>query len=202
MKTMLVTVMLGVNARAATLVSLDAAGAQGNAAVAAGSLEAASAGSGAAFEGFAAPPAPVRAESARAPRALSFTLASEPPATAQVPAPAPGAPDSPGIGGGIVKGAQEGALAGFALVLYPAVSLMAEGFGRRMSRGYDGAREDNGGGGWYMAAGIAVAAILYIPALVAAGLGGLGGAAAGGVAEAVSPGATKDWCGECVYDRL
>lgn len=198
---MLSVVLLGVNARAATSVSLDAAQAQGNAAVAAGSLEAASAGAGAAFEGFAAPPAPVRDEGGRAPRALNLSLAAETPVPAEVPAPAPGAPDSPGIGGGIVKGAQEGAMAGFTLVLYPAVSLMSEGFGRQLSRGYDGTRADNAGGGWYMAAGIAVAAILYIPALVAAGLGGLGGAAAGGVAEAVSPGSTKDWCAECVYDR-
>lgn len=197
---MLSVVLLGVNARGASFVSLDAAQAQGNAAVAAGSLEAASAGAGAAFEGLAAPPTPVRAESARAPRALNLALAAESPVPAEVPAPAPGAPDSPGVGGGIVKGAQEGAMAGFSAVLQPAVLLLSEGFGRRMSQHYDGGREDNGGGGWYMAAGFVVAAVLYVPALVAAGLGGLGGAVAGGVAEGVAPGSTRRWCGECVAD--
>jgi len=192
MKTLLAAVMLGANAQAGTLVSLDAAGTQGGAAVGAAGLESASAGAGAAFEGFAAPPAPVRAEEAGERRALDLSLVMDAPEPKEVPA--------PGIGGGIVKGAQEGAMAGFAVVLQPAVSLISEAYGRRMSRAYDGPRGDNGGGGWTMAAGIAAAVILYIPALVAAGLGGLGGAAAGAVAEAVSPGSTKTWCGECVVD--
>ncbi|TBR20992.1 hypothetical protein EPO15_11445 [bacterium] len=199
MTILLVAVLLGGNARAATFVSLDAAGVQGNAAVAAGSLESASAGAGAAFEGFKAPPAPVRAEEGSAPRKLDFSLAADLPA-AQVPTPDPKAVPTPGIGGGIVKGAQEGAMAGFSVVLQPAVLLLSEGYGRQMSRHYDGGRGDNGGGEWYMAAGFVVAAVLYIPALVAAGLGGLGGGVAGGVAEGVSPGSTKGWCGECVLD--
>lgn len=200
MKTLLAAVLLGANARAGTLVSLDAAGTQGGAAVGAASLESASAGVGAAFEGFAAPPAPVRAEEGGERKPLNLSLAVETPEPKGIPTPDRVDAPTPGIGGGIVKGAQEGAMAGFAVVLQPAVALISEAYGRQMSRAYDGQRGDNGGAGWYMAAGIAAAVILYIPALVAAGLGGLGGAAAGGVAEAVSPGSTKTWCGECVLD--
>mgnify|MGYP001612181921 CR=1 FL=1 len=144
---------------------------------------------------------PVRADAAVPARPLDLSLSAESLAPAEVPAPLVGGGKTPGIGAGIVKGSQEGAMGGFALVMVPGVSLISEGFGRRMSRGYDGPRGDNGGGGWYMAAGIALAVVLYVPALVAAGLGGLGGAAAGGAAEAVSPGSTADWCGECVFDR-
>ncbi|TPW19011.1 MAG: hypothetical protein FD126_3108, partial [Elusimicrobia bacterium] len=167
-------------------VSLGAMAVQGGAAAGAGSLESASAGAGAAFEGFSAPPTPVRAEDGGEPRPMNLSLAADRPSHAGVPVPAAPARKTAGIGGGAVKGTQEGAMAGFSVVLQPAVSLISKSY--------------NGGGGWYMAAGVAVGAILYIPALVAAGLGGLGGSAAGGVAEAVAPGSTDSWCGECVVD--
>lgn len=178
-------VAAAVDVKAASPAALNAVAAQGAVAVGAGSFESASAGAGAAFEGFKAPPAPVRVEEGGEPRALDLTESPEKRAFREVPAPGTKGRDA-GVGGGLVKGAQEGAMAGFSVVLQPAVSLISKSY--------------NGGGNGYMAAGIAVAAILYIPALVAAGLSGLGGAAAGGVAEGVSPGSTDDWCGECVVD--
>ena len=183
---MALVIVAAADVQAAPPSSLGAVAAQGAVAVGAGSFESASAGAGAAFEGFKAPPAPVRAEESGEPRALDLTVSPEKRALREVPAPGTKGSRDAGVGGGIVKGAQEGAMAGFSVVLQPAVSLISKSY--------------NGGGNGYMAAGIALAAILYIPALVAAGLSGLGGAAAGGVAEGVSPGSTDDWCGECVVD--
>jgi hypothetical protein len=93
---------------------------------------------------------------------------------------------------GLKKGASEGALLGFYAGISPAAKLVDEGFGRRMSRGADGPRSDNGGGAAYFYGGIALAAILYIPALVLGGIGGLLGGAAG----AAAPDAAQDWDAE------
>src|SRR5579885_1577113 len=63
------------------------------------------------------------------------------------PAPAEeayGSPEHESLWSGLKKGASEGALFGFYAGIAPAVKLVDEGFGRRMSRGYDGARADNG----------------------------------------------------------
>lgn len=88
---------------------------------------------------------------------------------------------------GVKKGASEGALFGFFAGLYPALALVDEGFGRKMSRHHDGARPDNGDGKAYYYGGVILAAVLYLPALVLGGLGGLLGGAAGAAApEAVS----------------
>ncbi|MBI3551721.1 MAG: hypothetical protein HY077_04325 [Elusimicrobia bacterium] len=104
-----------------------------------------------------------------------------------------GAQGETGVWAGTKKGASEGALLGFYAVLSPAVKLLSEGFGRAMSRGYDGPRSDNGSAKGYEAAGIALAVVLYIPALVVGAVAGAVGAAAGAVSEAVEPGSTKDW---------
>lgn len=101
-----------------------------------------------------------------------------------------------GRSGGLVKGAQEGAFLGMLGTLTPATGLMSEGFGRNMSRGADGPRGDNGGGDGYMYGGIALAALLYIPALVIGGLGGLIGGAIG----VISPETARRWDAEAFLD--
>jgi hypothetical protein len=93
---------------------------------------------------------------------------------------------------GLRKGASEGALLGFYAGLSPALKLVDEGFGRRMSRGADGPRSDNGHGDAYFYGGMALAAVLYLPALVLSAVGGLFGGAAG----AAAPGAAKGWDAE------
>lgn len=93
---------------------------------------------------------------------------------------------------GLKKGASEGALLGFYAGISPAVKLVEEGFGRRMSRAYDGARSDNGGGGLYYYGGMVIGAILYIPALILGGVGGLFGGAAG----AAAPESARKWDAE------
>lgn len=116
------------------------------------------------------------------------------PGAAEVPAPATeGRKGETGILAGISNGGQQGALGGFYAVISPAAKLISEGFGRDMSRHYDGPDSGNGGGGAYWAAGIALGVLLYIPALVAGGLGAVGGAVAGAVSEMSSPGSTKGW---------
>lgn len=93
---------------------------------------------------------------------------------------------------GLKKGASEGALLGFYAGISPAVKLTEEGFGRRMSRYYDGPRSGNGDGGLYYYGGIALGILLYIPALVLGGIGGLFGGAAG----AAAPEEAKEWDAE------
>lgn len=93
---------------------------------------------------------------------------------------------------GVKKGASEGALFGFSGGLYPAVELVSDGFGRRMSRAYDGPRPGNGGGEVRYYGGIALGILLYIPALVLGGLGGLIGGAFG----AAAPEAVDEWDAE------
>lgn len=97
---------------------------------------------------------------------------------------------------GAKKGAQEGATLGFYAGISPAAGLLSEGYGRRMSRAYDGARGDNDWAGAYMAAGIVLGVILYIPALALGLVGGLIGTPAGAVAETASPGSTSQWDAE------
>ncbi len=91
------------------------------------------------------------------------------------------------------RGAAEGASAGFefgmGVVLYPAVSLMSDGFGRSMSSAYDGPNSDNRFAGAYSTLGVILAIFLYVPALVVGAVTGIAGA----VSEAVSPGSTSGW---------
>lgn len=114
-------------------------------------------------------------------------------ASSSASGPAEGA-ETAGVGrwDGANKGATEGALFGFFAGLSPALALVEEGFGRRMHRAYDGAREDDGLGGAYYYGGMALAAVLYLPALVLGGLGGLFGASAG----AVAPDSVSEWDAE------
>lgn len=97
---------------------------------------------------------------------------------------------------GAKKGAEEGGLLGFFAVISPAAALMSEGFSRKMSRAYDGARDGNDWGDAYIIAGIAVGAVLYVPALALGLVGGIIGTPAGAVAETVSPGSTAKWNAE------
>lgn len=106
------------------------------------------------------------------------------------------------VAAGLSQGADQGALLGFFAVLSPAVSLVSEGFGRKMSRAYDGAHATNANGGAYEAAGIALAVLLYVPALAVAAVTGLGGAVAGAGAELASPGSTDKWDVEKWFDGL
>lgn len=117
---------------------------------------------------------------------------------AGVPAPAPEGKteQSGGVVDGVKHGASEGALLGFYAVLSPAVSLLSEGFGRAMSRHYDGARGDNGNAKAYETAGIVLGAVLYVPALAVGAATGTIGALAGAASEAVKPGSTKGWDAE------
>ena len=93
---------------------------------------------------------------------------------------------------GAKKGAQEGALFGFFLPLSPAISLVDEGFGRRYSRSADGPRAGNDNGALYYYGGIALAVLLYVPALVIGAVGGAVGTAAG----AIAPESAKSWDAE------
>lgn len=110
-------------------------------------------------------------------------------------------PPSPGPstrqGGDFKTGLVNGAWAGFAwpfyAVLSPAIHLLSEGFGRRMSRAYDGARGDNGGSGAYTAGGVVLGAVLYVPALAVGAAGAVIGAVAGPIAEKLRPGSTSRW---------
>lgn len=101
-----------------------------------------------------------------------------------------------GAWAGTKKGSQEGALLGFFAVISPAAALLSEGFSRDMSRAHDGAWSGNGDSTAYKVAGVALGALLYIPALVAGAVGGAFGAAAGSVAETVRPGSTRAWDAE------
>jgi hypothetical protein len=99
---------------------------------------------------------------------------------------------------GLKKGASQGALLGFYAGLSPALKLVDEGFGRRMSYGSDGPRSDNGHGDAYFYGGIVLAALLYLPALALGGIGGLFGGAAGTAA----PDAARSWDAErFLFDR-
>lgn len=93
-----------------------------------------------------------------------------------------GGTKSPSRLGGLEKGASEGALLGFYTGISPALTMLDAGFGRSLSRASDGPRSDNGNGGLYYYGGMALAAILYIPALILGGIGGLFGGAAGAAA--------------------
>ena len=99
---------------------------------------------------------------------------------------------------GMKKGVSEGALLGFMGVLYPAVQMVSEGFGRGMSSHYDGPRGDNGHADLYSAAGWVLGAVLYIPALVVGAAGGI----AGGLVGAAAPKAAAGWDAEhLLFDR-
>jgi len=102
------------------------------------------------------------------------------------------APRAPSRWDGVEKGAEEGATFGLLGTLTPAVHLVSEGFGRGMSRAADGPRGDNGGGGAYTFGGIVLAVLLYIPALVVGGVGGLIGGLIGGA----SPETVSSWDAE------
>lgn len=124
-----------------------------------------------------------------------FDGACAPALSASSSLPGPGGPaEADGVDrwDGVRKGAAQGALFGFYTGLSPALALVEEGFGRRMSRAYDGARADNGHGGAYYYGGMLLAAVLYLPALVLGGLGGLFGASAG----AVAPDPVSEWDAE------
>lgn len=119
--------------------------------------------------------------------------------TADIPAPAvesggvtPGAP-ARDILSGVKNGARAGATLGFYGVLSPAIHLLSEGFGRGMSGYYDGPRKGNAHPGLYTAAGWALAAVLYVPALIVGAVGGAVGAVVGAGAELVSPGSPSRW---------
>ena len=123
--------------------------------------------------------------------ALANPTLLEAPTHTDGPPSAFGGEDRPiGVWNGVKKGASQGAMLGFLGVLYPAVSLLSEGFGREMGRRYDGSTKSPR---LYAVAGIALGVILYIPALVVGAVGWAVGAVAGGVAEAVKPGSTADW---------
>lgn len=104
-------------------------------------------------------------------------------------------PRPSGIGAGLANGAREGYALGSGIILYPAVSLLSEGFSRSMSRYYDGGRSDNGRADAYAAAGWVLAALTFIPSVAVGVLFGLGGAVAGAGAEVASPGSTDSWDG-------
>lgn len=101
-----------------------------------------------------------------------------------------------GVWAGVKNGSEQGALLGFFAGIAPAASLLSEGMGRRMSRGYDGARSDNGNGGLYAAGGIVLGVLLYVPALVLGAVGGALGAVGGAASESVKPGSTRSWDAE------
>lgn len=109
----------------------------------------------------------------------------------KVTAPEPPLPERAWVGA--KKGAGEGAKLGFYGVLSPAIGLMSESFGRQMSSYYDGPRSDNGGGRAMWWGGLALAVVLYIPALVAGAAGAIVGGLVGAGAESVKPGATEGW---------
>lgn len=131
------------------------------------------------FDGSCGPRPALAVEADRTPE--PDELASDRPAAAQLSRWA-----------GTKKGAAEGATGGFMLTLYPAVALTSDGFGRRMSSVHDGVRPDNANGELYMYAGLALAVVLYIPALVVGAVGGLGG----GFVGAAVPDTVKDWDAE------
>ncbi len=123
---------------------------------------------------------------------------SIPPATGKTVNSVP-APDGDGLevvshGDGFIRGGQQGAILGLGGVLYPAVSLLSEGYGRAMSRSYDGPRSDNGYSGLYTAAGAILLFILFVPAVVA----GVVGAGIGAIAGAIAPKAAAKWDAESV----
>ena len=110
---------------------------------------------------------------------------------------AAGAP-APSRLSGLKKGASEGALLGFYAGISPALAALDEGFGRSLSHASDGPRRDNANAGLYYYGGMALAVLLYIPALVLGGLGGLFGGAAG----AAAPEEAKEWDAEkFLFDR-
>lgn len=99
--------------------------------------------------------------------------------------------------GKIATGWKNGITAGFGwpfyAVLSPAIWLVSEGFGRDMSRHYDGARGDNVRGEVYSVSGVVLAAVLYVPALAVGVAGAVIGAVAGPIAEKINPGSTRKW---------
>jgi hypothetical protein len=95
-------------------------------------------------------------------------------------------PPSPSRWEGVKKGASEGSLFAFFAALSPGLALVEEGFDRRMSR------RDEQGGKLMMYGGFALAAVLYIPALVLGAAGGL----VGGLVGAASPETVEDWDAE------
>ncbi len=108
---------------------------------------------------------------------------------ASVPVPAPTPPGN-ALGSrlwrGSKKGAQSGFVLGFGVVESPAIALLSKGMDRGFKYDLDGYR-------FFTWSGAILGAILYIPALAVGVVGGILGAAAGSAAEAVKPGATKNW---------
>ena len=126
----------------------------------------------------AAPQAGEMAPSPRAP--VNFEAPS---LTLDVPTPAVeglGREQVPyGLWTGVKNGARAGGTLGFMGVLSPAIYLLSEGFESGMSG--------------FTAAGCALAAVLYVPALIVGAAGGAIGAVVGAGAEVVSPGSTSRW---------
>lgn len=129
--------------------------------------------------GGAVGPVAVSGSDSSARPVLTLSAASEewdPLASPDAPIPTRGNSRPSGAGVGLANGAREGYLLGFGFVLYPAISLLAEGVG-------------------YSGAGRVLGALLLLPAMAVGVIFGLGGAVAGAISEVAAPGSTRSWDG-------